>query len=195
MLRDFAHTMGTDFPIQAILDHLVSEIAAILPVTAAGVTLISADADPRYIAASNPAALRYEQLQTELDEGPCLLAYRSGEAVAVPDLAAEHRFPAFTPRALTAGLRAVFTFPLRHGVEPLGALDLYRDTPGPLSAAAMEAAETLADVAAAYLLNAQARLDLQDARRPVPTAGVARRLDRSAEPHVDPGPPCTCLPT
>ena len=54
-----------------------------------------------------------------------------------------------------AGLAAVFTFPLRHGDAQLGALDLYRDTPGTLSHKAMTDAQTLADVAAAYLLNAQ----------------------------------------
>jgi diguanylate cyclase (GGDEF)-like protein len=46
----------------------------------------------------------------------------------------------------------------------LGALDLYRDTPGPLSEKSTIAAQTLADVAAAYLINAQARADLQDSR-------------------------------
>jgi hypothetical protein len=35
--------------------------------------------------------------------------------------------------ARTAGLAAVFAFPLRHGAMRLGALDLYRDTPGVLS--------------------------------------------------------------
>ncbi|MEJ7647585.1 MAG: EAL domain-containing protein [Nakamurella sp.] len=163
VLRNFAHTMGTDFPIQSILDHLVAEIVAMLPVTAAGVTLIAPDTQPRYIAASDEAALRYERLQTELDEGPFLMAFRSGRSVAVPNLRTEDRFPRFTPRALQAGLRAVFTFPLRHEQQPLGALDLYRDTPGPLGQEATEAAQTLADVAAAYLLNAQARLDLQKA--------------------------------
>jgi diguanylate cyclase (GGDEF)-like protein len=57
---------------------------------------------------------------------------------------------------------AVFTFPLRNGDARLGALDLYRDCAGPLDPGAMTAAQTLADVAAAYLLNAQARADLQD---------------------------------
>jgi diguanylate cyclase (GGDEF)-like protein len=57
----------------------------------------------------------------------------------------------------------VFTFPLRHGHEQLGALDLYRDTPGALDATAMDAAQTLADVAAAYLLNAQQRAALSKA--------------------------------
>ncbi len=56
-------------------------------------------------------------------------------------------------------MAAVFTFPLRRGSGQLGALDLYRDTPGPLSDESMSAAQTLADVAAAYLVNAQARTD------------------------------------
>ena len=162
VLSEFARTMVTDFPIQAILDHLVRRIVDVLPITAAGVTLISAGTDPRYVAASDQSALRFEELQTELGEGPCLMAYRTGTSVAISDLRDETRFPVFTPRAVAAGLVAAFTFPLRSDRGVVGALDLYRDTPGPLDAASMDAAQTLADVAAAYLLNAQARADLQD---------------------------------
>ena len=157
VLSEFARTMVTDFPIQGILDHLVKRIVEVLPVTAAGVTLISAGKAPRYIAASDDAALRFEQLQTEVGQGPCLLAYESGEAVAVADLTNDDRFPLFGPPALAAGMGAVFTFPLPAGAGGLGALDLYRDTPGALNESDMAAAQTLADVAAAYLLNAQAR--------------------------------------
>jgi diguanylate cyclase (GGDEF)-like protein len=163
VLGEFARTMLTDFPIQGILEHLVLRIVEIMPITAAGVTLISPHTRPRYVAASDEAALRYEQLQTELGEGPCLAAYRTGEAVAVSDLATDERFRAFAPRAIEAGLSAVFTFPLHQGDKQLGALDLYRETPGPLDDDDMEAAQTLADVTAAYLVNAQARADLQDA--------------------------------
>lgn len=162
VLSEFARTMVTDFPIQAILDHLVRRIVEVLPITAAGVTLISAAADPRYVAASDESALRFEELQSELGEGPCLTAYRTGEAVAVADLRGDARFPVFAPRAVDAGLAAAFTFPLRSERGALGALDLYRDTPGLLDAASMDAAQTLADVAAAYLINAQARADLQE---------------------------------
>jgi diguanylate cyclase (GGDEF)-like protein len=163
VLSDFARTMITDFPIESILDRLVSRIVDVLPVTAAGVTLIAPGADPQYIAASNGSALRFEQLQTGLGQGPCVAAYESGHAVAMPDLRTDDRFPAFSMTAVEAGLAAVFTFPLNHGDRRLGALDLYRDTPGPLDADAMGAAQTLADVAASYLLNAQARADLQKA--------------------------------
>jgi diguanylate cyclase (GGDEF)-like protein len=160
ILSEFARTMLTDFPIQGILDHLVSRIVEAMPVTGAGVTLISASSIPHYVAASDGLALTYEELQSELAEGPCVIAYRTGEAVAIADLREETRFSHFASRALEAGLFAVFTFPLRHGDKRLGALDLYRDEPGPLSDASLDAAQTLADVAAAYLVNAEARNDL-----------------------------------
>jgi len=86
VLSDFARTMATDFPIQGILDHLVERIVDVLPVTAAGVTLIHDGEAPRYIAASNEEAMRYERLQTQIGEEPCLTAYVSGQAVSVPDL-------------------------------------------------------------------------------------------------------------
>ncbi len=160
VLSEFARTMATDFPIQAILDHLIERIVEMLPVTAAGVTLISSGRSPQYIAASDPSALLFEQLQTELGEGPCMLAYATGAAVEVPDLLQEQRFPTFTPRALADGMRAVFTFPLRHDDRQLGALDLYRDSSGGLTERELATCETLANVAAAYLINAKARDEL-----------------------------------
>jgi diguanylate cyclase (GGDEF)-like protein len=163
VLTEFAQVMVTDFPIQEILDHLAERIVEVMPVTAAGVTLITPELKPRYIAASDNAALLYEKLQTQMGEGPCIVAYQTGQAVSVPDLRHETRFPTFVPPALAAGLAAVFTVPLRHGATRLGALDLYRDRPGPLSSSALAAAQTLAEVASAYLINAQARADLLDA--------------------------------
>ncbi len=157
VLSDFARTMATDFPIQSILDHLVERIVGILPITSAGVTLISAGEAPHYVAASDAAALRFERLQTEIEQGPCVSAFETSAAVTVPDLAADDRFPDFAPPAVASGLAAVFTFPLRHGAGCLGALDLYRDVVGPLDHEDLRAAQTLADVAAAYLLNARAR--------------------------------------
>ncbi len=159
VLSEFARTLVTDFPLESILGHLVNQMVEVLPITSAGVTLIAPGVNPRYIAASDDAALRYEAVQTELGEGPCLLAYTSGAPVLVPDLAKDDRFPQFAARAAAAGLAAVFTFPLHQDDIRLGALDLYRDTPGPLQEHDMVAAQTLADMAAAYLTNVQGRED------------------------------------
>lgn len=161
LLSEFARTLLTDFPIQGILDHLVVRIAEVLPIGSAGVTLISATDIPRHVAASDDSALRFVKLQTELGEGPCLTAHRTGQPVAVPDLRADGQFPGFSRRALEEGLQAVFSFPLQDGNHRLGALDLYRETAGPMDAEAMEAAQTLADVTTAYLLNAEARVELE----------------------------------
>jgi diguanylate cyclase (GGDEF)-like protein len=162
VLQEFARTLVTDFPIQGILDHLVERIVDVLPITGAGVALISPGAGSRYVAASDALAMRFEELQSELDEGPGIAAYETGESVAVPDLHDESRFPRFASRAIDAGLGAMFTFPLRNGAERIGALDLYRSTPGSLDAEAMDAAQTLADIAAAYVINAQSRTDLRE---------------------------------
>ena len=151
MLAEFAHRLGTNFSIQKILDHLVRRVVDILPVTGAGVMLMG-EAQVHFIAASNAMVLRIEGLQNELGEGPCLEAYRTGQAVTVTDLASDTRFPLFSPRACADGLAAVFTFPMRLHGDRLGALDLYRDIPGILSKTHLQAAQVLADVAAAYQL-------------------------------------------
>jgi diguanylate cyclase (GGDEF)-like protein len=160
ILSEFARTLLTDFPIQGILDHLVGRIVDAMPITGAGVTLISETVSPHYVAASDGRALTYVKLQTALEEGPCVVAYRTGKAVVIPDLRDDDTFPLFGPQARKAGLRAVFTFPLCQKGMRLGALDLYRDTPGPLTDEDMIVAQTLADVASAYLVNAQVRADL-----------------------------------
>jgi signal transduction histidine kinase len=162
VLSEFARTLVTDFSIEGILDHLVRRIVDILPIEAAGVSLISPTTRPHLIAGSDESAVRYEQLQTALGEGPCLAAYETNQAISVPDLTRDDRFPRFAESARTEGLVAVFTFPLRNDDRCLGALDLYRTTAGALDQPEMVTAQTLADVATAYLLNAEARLAKTD---------------------------------
>ncbi len=158
VLSEFARTLVTDFPIQGILDHLVRRIVDILPISAAGVTLISPTTHPHVIAGSDESAVRYEHLQTMLGEGPCLAAYETDRPILIPELGQDDRFPRFAESAHAEGLVAVFTFPLRNDARCLGALDLYRTSAGRLEPHDMETAQTLADVATAYLLNAEARL-------------------------------------
>jgi len=95
---------------------------------------------------------------------------------AEPDLAdpVTRRWLAFTPPALQAGVRAVFGLPLRVGTVRLGALNLYRDCPGPLSADQHADALVVADVAARWVLEAQAG---------APLDAVAEELEIGADFH------------
>ena len=157
VLAEFARTMLTDFSINTILDRLVERIVDVLPVTAAGVTLMTDTTEPRYIAASSNSAMQLEKLQSSLGQGPCVLAFESSEAVISSDVGNDDRFEDYAVKAAEVGMAAVFAFPLRHDGGNLGVLALYRDTVGSFDPWAMSAAQTLADVTSAFLVNAQAR--------------------------------------
>src|SRR2546430_12012446 len=81
---------------------------------------------------------------------------------------------AFPPPALQAGVRAVFGFPLRVGTVRLGALNLYRDRPGSLSGEQHADALVIGDVAARWVLEAQAGASF---------GAVAEELEAGADFH------------
>ena len=142
----------------------------------AGVMLMSGDIPRGSLCTTNEVSHLIEELQYTLGEGPCVDAYRQDTVVTEPDLAEPlaRRWLAFTPPALQAGVRAVFGFPLRVGTVRLGALNLYRTQPGPLDADQHANALVLADVAARWVLEAQAG---------APPDTVAQELEVGADFH------------
>ena len=100
----------------------------------AGIMLMSGDVPSGSVCTTNKVSDLIEQLQYELGEGPCVDAFHQDWPVLEPDLAIpSSRWPAFSGPAVEAGARAVFGFPLQVGAVRLGALNLYRDRPGPLT--------------------------------------------------------------
>src|SRR6478609_4422051 len=148
----------------------------IVDVSGAGVMLMSGDMPRGSLCTTDEVSQLIEELQYTLGEGPCVDAYQQDQVVAEPDLAdpVRRRWLAFTPPALAAGARAVFGFPLRVGTVRLGALNLYRDCPGPLSADQHADALVIADVAARWVLEAQAG---------APLDAVAEELEIGADFH------------
>lgn len=138
--------------------RLCEGCAEILSMTGAGIMLMSGDVPRGSICSSNPGSGLIEDLQYTLGEGPCIDAYEHDRPVLEPDLAGAgaSRWVAFTPEAVRAGARAVFGFPLRVGTVRVGALNLYRDSPGPLDDAQHADALVLASVAARSVLSMQA---------------------------------------
>ena len=143
----------------------------------AGVMLMSHDVPMGSVCTTNKVSTQIEELQFTLGEGPCVDAYTLGRPVFEPDLAdpAQPRWLAFSPPALAAGVRAVFGFPLQVGAVRLGALNLYRDQPGPLSDNQHADSLVLADVAAQVVLAAQAE---------APLDAVAEELEAGANFHL-----------
>jgi diguanylate cyclase (GGDEF)-like protein len=184
LLSEFARTLVTNFPIQSILDHLVVRIAEVLPISSAAASLISEAGESRGIASSDESAYGFVNLQSELGQGPCLDAHRTGEVIVVPDLGDDERFPLFSERGLAEGLRAVVSIPLMNDQEIFGALDLYRTEPGAMDENAMYIAQTLADVATAYLLNARTRESLEESSERAFHISLHDSLTGLPNPHM-----------
>ena len=89
---------------------------------------------------------------------PCIDAHRQHTPITEPDLAhpATVRWSEFARSAVDAGARAVFGFPVSIGDVHLGALNLYRDRPGPLTDDQHADALVVADVAARAIITMQA---------------------------------------
>ena len=113
--------------------RLCDVCAEITGVSGAGIMLMSGDVPSGSVCSTNEVSDLIEQLQYELGEGPCVDAFHQDRPVLEPDLAhpSTPRWLAFSGPAVTAGALAVFGFPLQLGAVRLGALNLYRDRPGP----------------------------------------------------------------
>jgi GAF domain-containing protein len=138
--------------------RLCEVCADVTAMTGAGIMLMSGDVSQGSVCTTDDVSALIEELQYTLGEGPCVDAYRRQHPVHEPDLAAAvtPRWFAFTPPAVEAGVRAVFGFPLQIGAVRLGALNLYRGQPGPLTDDQHADALIMADVAARAVLALQA---------------------------------------
>lgn len=124
----------------------------------AGIMMMSGGVRRGSLCTTNPVSALVEELQFSLGEGPCLDAFHHDRPVLEPDLAdpVEPRWMAFSEQALGAGIRAIFGFPIRVGPVKFGALNLYRDRPGPLRGGQHADCLVLADSVADSLIAMQA---------------------------------------
>ena len=153
LLKTFARTLVTDYPVSEMLDRLCNQVVEVLGCSGAGVMLEDEAGDLRFVAASDQTVREIETLQIELREGPCLHAYRSGDVVVIADLETDHRFPAFSARARSVGMASVQSFPLRADSQCVGALNMYSGKVAKFGDGEIEAGGVLADVATTYILN------------------------------------------
>ncbi len=106
----------------------------ILGVTATCVTLMN-NRNSTAVCASDDRAVRLDDLQYTVGEGPSPEAFAARSIVSEPDLVRQspQRWQHFTPMAIELGMAGVFAFPLQVGDRCFGVLTAYQDVAGPLS--------------------------------------------------------------
>lgn len=153
-----AHGDGDAFArLRAICDTCVDVLGA----AGAGVMLMAERAHQGTVYATDEAIRALEDLQNVAGEGPCIDAYTMGRPVLEPDLANDgvRVWPLLAPGALDAGMGALFSFPLQLDDTALGALNLYRRTPGGLDQEQIDDARLLAAMIARLVLSMQAQAE------------------------------------
>src|SRR5215211_2965228 len=103
-LEDLRYAAGN---LDEALRRIVEATHQLFAVDGAGLMLTDPDQLLRNIAVSDRRVDDLEELQIEHGEGPCVDAFEAKTLVHAADLAAEARWPKFSPAALERGLRAV----------------------------------------------------------------------------------------
>jgi hypothetical protein len=135
--------------------RLVTACVDVVDVSGAGISLMVDDTQRATLGGSDDAIRLVEELQFTLGEGPCVDTYRTGRPVLEPHLGDPdvERWPEFSGPAVTAGINAIFGFPLHVGTACIGALDLYSDRSGDLRREQFTDAIIMANVVAHAVLD------------------------------------------
>ncbi|GIF13832.1 GAF and ANTAR domain-containing protein [Actinoplanes teichomyceticus] len=132
--------------------HLLTDRARVLAGTAAaGLILADERGQPGLTAASDESARLIELVEVRDREGPCLDAFRTGEAVQVDLARAGPRWPRFAAHATSAGFRSVHAVPMRLRDQVVGALGVFGTGDGPTGGDAL-ILRAVTDVATIALL-------------------------------------------
>ena len=164
-------------------------------VDGAGLSILATSGAREPLYATDDLATQIERLQLTLGEGPCVDSSTSSSPVLIPDLAdpedpVASRWPVFRVEANRLGARAIFAFPISFGAIGLGAVDLYRRSPGPLTDPQLSSALTTVDRVGLAMLEAPGQYD--DPSAPAMTSMVVHQaagmvmaqLDSSIEEAV-----------
>ena len=117
------------------------------------------DVEPRAWTSELPRVV--DALQGRLHQGPCMDAIWDQRVVAVPDVAAEERWPRFAREAAELGVGSLLCFQLFVEGDNLGALNLYARSAGAFDAESEDVGLLFAAHAAVALAGAEHESNLR----------------------------------
>jgi GAF domain-containing protein len=141
----------------------------------AGISLVQGTKIVSEVPTSRSVA-ELDQLQSDLNQGPCLTALRDYHTVHIDDMRTETRWPDFGREAQQRGMRSMLSFQLFVRSENLGALNLYSDEPGAFSEDSFLIGEILAQHAAVAMIGAAAETQFENALATRDVIGQAKGM-------------------
>jgi GAF domain-containing protein len=151
---ELADTLIDTFDVVDFLHTLTERCVELLSADAAGLMLTDQRGGLKLVAATIERARVLELFELQVQEGPCLECFSTGQPVTNIDLAESlERWPTFTPAAAEAGFGATHALPMRLRGQVIGALNLFTDDPRELSDTDLAVGQAMADVATIGLLH------------------------------------------
>ena len=151
---ELADTLVEDFDVVDFLQTLTDRCVEVLGADAAGLMLTDQRGGLRLMGATLERARVLELFELQVQEGPCLECFTTGQAITNVELAeANKRWPVFTPAAVEAGFGATHALPMRLRGRVIGALNLFTDEQVHLSDDDLAVGQAMADVATIGLLH------------------------------------------
>lgn len=161
LARSFEHVSAD---LEAVLQRITTAAVELIPGTdSADILVITSGGQFDSYAATSQMPLQIDALQARTGQGPCVDAAVNTTLTHSDDLAAEARWPHFTPTAVEAGVRSIMSFRLYTHGRQSGALNLFSTRPHVFDAEAIHVGEVLAAHAAIALVAARREQQLHSA--------------------------------
>ncbi|WP_229715460.1 GAF and ANTAR domain-containing protein, partial [Subtercola lobariae] len=177
-----ADTLTDDFDATDLLHYLADACVELLNVDAAGIMLTDLRGGLRLAASSSERIRNLELFELQIDEGPCLDCFRSGQPVTNATITeAEDRWPRFVGVAAEAGVRSTHALPLRLRGDVVGAMNLVSNDTTLMTDADVALGQALADMATISLLQDRSSIAKTDLAEQLQTALNNRVLIEQAK--------------
>lgn len=153
---ELADTLLENFDVVDFLQALTDRCVELLDTDASGLMLTDQRGGLKVMAATLERARVLELFELQVQEGPCLECFATGQAITNVELTgaeATQRWPVFTPAAVEAGFVATHALPMRLRGMVIGALNLFNDQQIHLSDSNLAVGQAMADVATIGLLH------------------------------------------
>ena len=151
---ELADTVVDTFDIIEFLDNLTERCVELLDADAAALMLVDQRNRLNLMAATAQEARVLGLFELQVQEGPCLECFSTGQAITNVYFAdSQERWPKLGPTAVESGFGTTHALPMRLRAQVIGALNLFTGGQRRLSVADLATGQAMADMATIGLLH------------------------------------------
>jgi GAF domain-containing protein len=184
-LRDVARSLEAEPDLEHVLGAIVVSVTATVPgAEQAGVSLREGKL-LQTVASTSDLTKRINNIEHELDEGPCLQALLDHRSYRIDDMSQDTRWPRFAAAAEAHGVRSMLGYKLFTSGRNLGTLDLYSSKLNAFDADSEIIGELFAAHAAIALIGSTRQAEFRRALSSRDTIGIAKGILMQRERLTD----------